>query len=196
MREIFALITLTFTEHFFASGFSSPAQTAATKTQNSCEQNPLPSQIKARLNSDFGPWKVQAPENLSKRAHATWADRKPTSCPGIAVGLFQAGTTASYAVLLVPADNPDARYRFLVFSQKPGQRSYEMSVVEKSDDRGASNFFIHKVRARDFFDEASAKRFQLQANELILMVDSGEQEYETDIYFWSNGRFRHEPVDD
>ena len=28
------------------------------------------------------------------------------------------------------------------------------------------------------------------------MTDSAEQEYEADIYFWSNGRYRQEPVDD
>src|SRR6266849_9547693 len=86
--------------------------------------------------------------------------------------------------------------RFLVFNSKTGQPSYETTVVEKSDDHGASNYFIRKVPISKYFSEESKRKFQVQATEAILMVDSAEQEYEADIYFWSNVRFRREPVDD
>jgi hypothetical protein len=43
--------------------------------------------------------------------------------------------------------------------------------------------------------EESRRKFQPQATEGILMVDSAEHEYEADVYFWPNGRYRHEPVD-
>jgi hypothetical protein len=28
-----------------------------------------------------------------------------------------------------------------------------------------------------------------------LLTDSGENEYGVEVYFWSGGRYRHEPVD-
>jgi hypothetical protein len=156
----------------------------------------LLSDIQNRLKREFGSWKVQEPENLSEYTRKTWAGKKPPACPGIAVGLFQGAKTASYAVLLVPVDHPDAGYRFLVFSRKTGQPIYETTVVEKSDDQRASNYFIRKVPISSYFNEESKRKFQVRASEAIEMVDSAEQEYEADIYFWSNGRFRREPVDD
>jgi hypothetical protein len=160
-----------------------------------CNLASLPSDIKNRLKADFGSWKIQEPENLSDYTRKTWEGRKPPACPGIAVGLFQSAKTPSYALLLVPIDRPDAGYRFLVFSRKTGQPSYETTVIENSDDHGAANYFIRKVSLRQFFDEQSKRKFQVEATDCILMVDSAEQEYETDIYFWSNGHFRQEPVD-
>ena len=112
------------------------------------------------------------------------------------MGLFQSAKTPCYVLLLVPIDHPDAGYRFLVFSRKTGQPSYETTVVEKSDDHGASNYFIRKAPISRFFNEESRIKFQVQGRDCVEMVDSAEQEYEADIYFWSNGRFRREPVDD
>ena len=110
-----------------------------------CNLRSLPSDIQNRLKVEFGSWKVQEPENLSAYTRKTWVGKKPPACPGIAVGLFQNAKTPSYAVLLVPIDHPDAGYRFLVFSRKTGQPSYETTVVEKFDDHGASNYFITKL---------------------------------------------------
>jgi len=28
-----------------------------------------------------------------------------------------------------------------------------------------------------------------------LLFDSAEKEYEVDVYYWSEGRYRHDPVD-
>ena len=112
------------------------------------------------------------------------------------MGLFQSAKTPCYVLLLVPIDHPDAGYRFLVFSRKTGQPSYETTVVEKSGDHGAPNYFIRKAPISRFFNEESRIKFQVQGRDCVEMVDSAEQEYEADIYFWSNGRFRREPVDD
>jgi hypothetical protein len=161
-----------------------------------CKVGSLPSDIQNRLKGEFGSWKVQEPENLSEYTRKTWAGKKPPACPGIAMGLFQNAKDPSYAVLLVPVDHPDAGYRFLVFNRKTGQSSYEATVVEQSDDHRASNYFIRKVPISRFFNEESKRKFQVQATEAILMVDSAEQEYEADIYFWSKGRFQQQPVDE
>jgi hypothetical protein len=181
---------------FGETGSPSPVPARAAEGPSLCNLGSLPSDIQNRLKGEFGSWKVQEPENLSEYTRKTWAGKKLPGCPGIAVGLFQSAKTPSYTVLLVPIDHPDAGYRFLVFSSKTGQPSYETTVVEKSDDHGASNYFIRKVPVSRYFSEESKRKFQVQATEAILMVDSAEQEYETDIYFWSNGRFRREPVDD
>jgi len=175
---------------------SLPTPAKAAEGPALCNLGSIPSDIQNHLKTDFGSWKIQEPENLSDYTRKTWAGRKPLACPGIAVGLFQSAKTPSYAVLLVPADHPDAGYRFLVFSRKTGQPSYETTMVEQSDDHGASNYFIRKVSVSQFFSEQSKRKFQLAATECILMVDSAEQEYGTDVYFWSNGHFRREPVDD
>lgn len=174
----------------------SPVPASNAEGRALCNLGSLPSDIQNRLKGDFGSWRIQESENLSEHARKTWEGKKPPACPGIAVGLFQSAKIASYAVLLVHVDHPDAGYRFLVFSLKAGQPSYEATVVEKSDDRGASNYFIRKVPIGDFFSAESKRKFQVQAIEAIVMVDSAEQEYEADVYFWSNGRFRQEPVDD
>jgi hypothetical protein len=161
-----------------------------------CNFDSLPSDIQNRLKGELATWKVQEPENLSEYSRKTWAGKKPPGCPGIAVGLFQNAKAPSYAVLLVPVGHLDIGFRLVVFSRKVGLSSYEATVVERSNDHGASNYFIRKVPISRFFSEESKRKFQVQATEAILMVDSAEQEYEADIYFWSNGRFRREPVDD
>jgi hypothetical protein len=168
----------------------------AAEKPASCNLASLPSDIQSRLKKDFGSWKIQESENLSENARKTWAGRKPPSCPGIAVGLFQDAKASSYAVLVVPVSHPNAGYRFLVFSPKAGEPSYELTVVEQFDDNGASNYFIRRVPISAFFSAESKKKFQVQAPEGIEIVDSAEQEYGAEIYFWSNGGFRHEPVDD
>jgi len=174
----------------------SPVPARATEEPAPCKLSSLPSDIQSHLKGDFGSWKVQEAETLSEHARKTWAGKKPSTCPGIAVGLFQNASVPSYAVLLVPAEHPDAGYRFLVFSGKTGQSSYETTVVEQSDDHGASNYFIRKVPISRFFNEESKRKFQVRAAEAILMIDSAEQEYEADIYFWSKGRFQQQPVDE
>jgi len=161
-----------------------------------CKLGSLPPDIQNSLKRDFGSWKIQEPANLSDFTRKTWAGKKPPACPGIAAGLFNSAKTPSYALLLVPIGHPDAGYRFLVYSRNTGESSYEATVVEQSDDHGASNYFIRRVSLGKFFGEESKRKFQVQATDGIVMTDSAEQEYEADIYFWSNGRYRQEPVDD
>jgi hypothetical protein len=184
----------------------SPVPAGANEGAVPCNFGSLPSDIQNRLKGELATWKVQEPENLSEYTRKTWAGKKPPACPGIAVGLFQNAKAPSYAVLLVPVGHlehmkaefseTDVGFRLLVFSRKVGLSYYEATVVERSNDHGPSNYFIRKVPISRFFNEESKRKFQVQATEAILMVDSAEQEYEADVYFWSNGYFRREPVDD
>lgn len=70
-----------------------------------------------------------------------------------------------------------------------------MLVVEQSDDTEGANCFIYEIRIEKFFNEQSRAKFQAKVSEGILLADSGENEYQTDVYFWSNRRYQHEPVD-
>ena len=125
----------------------------------SCKLGSLPPDIQNSLKRDFGSWKIQEPESLSDFTRKTWAGKKPPARPGIAVGLFNTAKTPSYALLLVPIGHPDAGYRFLVHSRNT---SYEATVVEQSDDHGASNYFIRRVSIAKFFGEESKIKFQVQ----------------------------------
>jgi hypothetical protein len=195
LRSALGLILLMTVPVAVGKTASPPPFVANSAEGLSCNLGSLPSDIQNLLKREFGSWKVQAPESLSDHARKTWEGKKPPACPGIAVGLFQGAKTPSYAALLVPVDHPDDGYKFLVFSRKTEATPYETILVEQSDDHGASNYFIRKVPIIDFFSAESKKKFQVQATEAIMMVDSAEQEYEADIYFWSNGSYRHQPVD-
>jgi len=155
----------------------------------------LSSDIQNRLKEEYSSWKIQEPADLSQRAREAWEPEKPLACPGIAVGHFESPKTLSYAVLLVPTAHPNEGYRFLVFSQKLGQPGYEVRVLDKLDEKGAANYYIQGTPISKFFDEPSRKKFQAHTVDGILLVDSAENEYGVEVYFWSGGRYRHEPID-
>jgi hypothetical protein len=118
---------------------------------------------------------------------------------GLILTIFLVGMVSTARKLpptLCCSSQPDAGYRFLVFSRNTGQSFYQATVVEHSDDHGASNYFIRRVSIGKFFDEESKRKFQVQATDGIVMTDSAENEYGADVYFWSNGSYRHEPIDD
>jgi hypothetical protein len=160
-----------------------------------CNSSALPSDITKHIKNEFSSWKIQEPPDLSPSARAWWEAEKPLECPGIAAGRFENANGLSYAVLLVPAGHRDAGYRFLIFSRKSRQPSYEVKVLEQWDGGGADNFLIRTVRISKFFDAQSRKRFDAQTIEGILLVDSAEKEYGVDVYFWSNGSYKHESLD-
>src|SRR6266478_353807 len=173
------------------------AQGAARPTQSPtlCKVESLSSDIQNRLKEEYGSWKIQEPTDLSQRAREAWEPEKPLTCPGIAVGHFESAKSLSYAVLLVPTGHPDEGYRFLVFSQKLGQPGYEVRVLDKLDEKGAANYYIQSTPISKFFDEASRRKFQAHTKDGILLTDSGENEYGVEVYFWSGGRYRQEPID-
>ena|SRR5579859_1811255 len=167
----------------------------ADKNSPLCQVESLPLDIQNRLKETYASWKIQEPADLSQRAHERWESEKPQGCPGIALGHFERAKTTSYAIFLVPKEHTDSGYLFLIFSQKPGQPTYESTVVEKLDQNGAANYFIHGAPISRFFDGPSRKKFQAHTEDGILLVDSAENEYGVEVYFWSGGRYRHEPID-
>jgi hypothetical protein len=177
------------------AGLALGQQPASKQESSLCRLDSLPTAIQHRLKQEYGPWKIQEPSNLSQRAREAWEPKKPLACPGVAVGYFESAKVLSYSVLLVPTGHVDEGYRFLVFSQKVGQPDYEVRVLDKLDEKGAANYYIQSTPVSKFFDEPSRKKFQAHTKDGILLTDSGENEYGVEVYFWSGGRYRHEPVD-
>ena len=70
-----------------------------------------------------------------------------------------------------------------------------MKTVEQSGDSHPVGLFIRSVPIAKFFGEQSKRKFHVQTNEAILLVDAGENEYETDVYFWVTDHYQHETVD-
>jgi hypothetical protein len=190
LRAIFVVMFLLLSTLLFGQRVAS-----ANQSPTLCKVESLPSDIQNRIKEEYGSWKIQEPADLSQRARDRWKSEKPLECPGIAVGHFESAKTPSYAILLVPMGHADGGYRFLVFSQKAGQPEYETSLVEKSDQKGAANYFIYRTLISKFFDEPSRRKFQAHTEDGILLVDSAENEYGVEVYFWSGGRYRHEPID-
>jgi hypothetical protein len=172
-----------------------PEATRNTESAAVCKPESLPEDVRNQLKGKFTSWKVQEPADLNPHAHERWESEKPQKCPGIAVGQFERDKTISYGVLLISESQPETVYKFLVFSPRAGLPSYEMHVLDQSDDGGASNLFIRGVGIGKFFGESSKKKFLVQAREGILAVDSGENEYEADIYFWVGDKYERQPVD-
>ena len=176
-------------------GLAFNQQPASKQESSLCRVDSLPPAIQRRLKQEYGSWKVQEVANLSQRARGRWESEKPIRCPGIAVGYFESAQTPSYALLLVPAVNADAGYRFVVFSRRPGQSDFEAKLLDKLDDAGAANYFVRGTPIGKFFDQASKKRFNAHTSDVILLFDSAEKEYEVDVYYLSAGHYRHDSVD-
>lgn len=160
-----------------------------------CNLGSLPADIQNHLKKEYGSWKVQEPSNLTASAHEIWKSERPLRCPGITMGHFDKAKSSSYAIFLVPKKQNGQGYKFLIFSPISGQPSYGMTTLDESGDAGSGGLFIRTVGVSKFFDEKSKMKFQVQASEIILVVDSAENEYEADVYFLAKGGYRREPVD-
>jgi hypothetical protein len=172
-----------------------PAPVAARNESRACTSAVLPAELQRHIQTDFPSWRPQNVSTLSANAKERWQSEKPLDCPGIAIGLFENMNQRTYAVLLVPANNPDAGYRLLAFTPHGGQSPDAFRVIEQSDKIGASNFFVHQIRIAKVFRTEGVRKLRINTRDGILFVGSGKSEYETDVYFWTGTRYRHEPID-
>ena len=160
MRPILALVGFFFGLPALDHSYSSSAVQESRTEPRPCDANLLPAQLQNRIQADFSSWKVRESGNLSQRARLSWTGKKAWGCPGIAVGFFQSIKQNSFAVLLVPSGHPDAAYRLVVYDPQLDSSTYEELIAEKSDDNGASNFFLQEVPVVKFFDETSRRKHQ------------------------------------
>lgn len=160
----------------------------------SCKTTSLPADVQIHLSQQFASWRLKQSADLSSNAHGRWMAEKPLQCPGLATVKLQNANLPSYAALLVPESHSQKGYEVLVFTRKANDNTYDFEIVE-SGDSGGDDIFIHATRLKSFFDERSRKRFHAYSSEGLLIFDAGEKEYEVDIYFWSDGSYKHQSVD-
>lgn len=111
----------------------------------------------------------------------------------MAIGAFQPGSAPIYASLLIPATRPRAAYRVIVVYRPLGKSGVESQVLEQSDSADRGDYLIRAVKLVEVFDAQFVRRLPMKDG--ILVGDWTLKEYETDVYFWKDGRFRFEPID-
>ncbi len=180
------------------AGFLGTVQTipvVAGDESPACTLTMLPAEMQRHIHTNYSSWRLQDVSTLSANAKERWQSEKPVGCPGIAVGQFEKMNQKSYAVLLVPSNKPDTGYRLLVFTPDGNESPERFKAVEQSDKIGASNFFVHGIQISKVFSTEWVKKLRVNTPAGILFVDAGESEYETDVYFWTGDKYRHEPID-
>jgi hypothetical protein len=115
-------------------------------------------------------------------------------CPGVAIGQFKTNQL-SYAILLVPTENPDAAYRLLIFTLSGGIAPGSLETADQWDNGGAANYFIRRVRIAKFFSPQCVKKLNIAAQDSVMSVEAAKNEYGAGIYFRANGQYRHGPID-
>jgi hypothetical protein len=156
-----------------------------------CRLDSLPQDIRGSLSRNFSAWKVLEPTDLSVRARTSWGGERPLTCPGIAAGHFQDPKSASYALLLVPANHSSDAYRLLIFTQQSGQQFYGFKAVGEAD-KGASDVYIATVAINKFFDATSKWVAHSKIADAAMLVDSAATA--AYLYLWSNMSYEREQV--
>jgi len=165
-----------------------------------CTLEWLPDEVQVRLKTDYSSWKIQDLPGLSVKANARWQSEKRTpsqmepECPGIAVGEFKTNQL-SYAVLLVPIEKPDAAYRLVIFTLSSGTAPGSFETADEWDNGGAANYYIRPVHIAKVFSSEWVRKLKVPAKDGVISVEAAENEYGVEVYFWSNGQYRHEPID-
>lgn len=174
--------------------FADPSISQAKQADLSslCSLDILPKDFQRTLTAGFSSWKIQGPSNLTPNARGRWEAEKPLACPGIAVGQFETPGKNSYAVLLVPKNKPDSAYKLLVYAPDLADHIRTLDEWNKGQ---AANYFIHSIVISKVFSKEWIGKLDVTAKDGILSADAGEKEYGVDIYFWTKGQYRHEPID-
>jgi hypothetical protein len=160
-----------------------------------CDPNQLPPAVQSQLEKDFTSWKIQQPTDLSSSARQRWHSETPLACPGIVAGHMQSAGQSTYVLLLVPRNGGSQAYRLIAFSPGNNVRTYTSDVIERWDQGGSSQYFIHGIQIDKVFSAKWVSKLHVKAREGFLFVDAAESEYEANVYFWADGHYRHEPID-
>jgi len=91
---------------------------------------------------------------------------------------------------------PDTAYKLLVFTPSASQPRDAVTVVDQGSRGGAADFFVHVVPINRFFSPEWVRRLHVKTGEGFLFVDAGESEYEADVYYWADGQYQHEAIDE
>ena len=136
---------------------------------------------------------IQTGSNLGPYAREGWAATKPAECPGIEAGKFEHANEISYAILLVRNTPSDQAYKLVVFSRVGNRADFRMRLLDEGD-HGARDYYLRKLPL-SYFSRESRKKFSMEGPEIILITESGENEAGSEIYYWSGGRYKSDPID-
>ena len=175
---------------FAASTFAGPRRASG---KNLCAASRIPAGARGLLRRRASGWTLQDVGRLSASARERWAAKRPSSCPGLAIGRFESTMTVSYGLLLVPRKTSAKGYRLLILTRLDGH--YRLREAEASKSADPANFFVHDVPVSRFFDLNAQRKFNIRFPDGIVLVDSGRNENESDIFFLSGGAYHSQPVD-
>lgn len=169
---------------------SSAANSVPDELLGLCRTDALPQDIRGSLSRNFGSWKVQEPADLSLRARTRWGAERPLTCPGIAAGHFQDPKSASYALLLIPANHESSAFKLLIYTQQSGPYFGFKAVGQQ--DAGASDVFVATVPTGRFFDATSKWVAHSKVTDAVMLVDSAATE--SFVYVWSDASYERTQV--
>jgi hypothetical protein len=150
-----------------------------------CRVDMLPQDIRGSLSRNFSAWKVQEPPDMSLRARTRWGAERPLTCPGIAAGHFQDPKSASYALLLIPANHVSSAFKLLIYTQQSGPYFGFKAVGQQ--DTGADDVFISTVPTGRFFESSSKWVAHSKVAEAVMLVDSAATA--AFVYVWSDASY-------
>jgi hypothetical protein len=172
-----------------------PSSAAAAATPDEllglCRTDALPQDIRGSLSRNFSSWKIQEPTDLSLRARTRWGSERPLTCPGIAAGHFQDPKSASYALLLIPANHVSSAFKLLIYTQQSGPYFGFKAVGQ--EDTGGSDVFITAVPTERFFESTSKWVAHSKVTESVMLVDSAATQ--SFVYVWSDVSYERTQVD-
>lgn len=108
------------------------------------------------------------------------------------MGQVTVASTPWYVFLLVPSEHPNSAYR-IVIARSAGRGGVDAQVIAASDSAGEGDFFIRVVSLSAVFNA----RFLtgLEVKDGIMLTDRAQNENGAEVYFWKDGKFTFEPVD-
>jgi hypothetical protein len=165
-------------------------------TADACDVSALPAEIQTALKKDYDEWRVVREADLNSMARGRWQGAKVGACPGLAAGAITAIGAKDYAVLLVPAHAGDRGYKLVVFKRATETSPYEAVKVAESARVKPQDYFIRVVPLEDWVDGIRIKKSQVSAPDALELVDSDEEKYGAELYFYTGGKFKSEPIDD
>lgn len=165
------------------------AGTAQSQPNTPCAASSMPREIQSYLTRKFDGWRIKQASDLGPLALGN-SKYLNLRCPGVAVGEFRPATGAVFALLLVPVARPHTAHQLVVFYRTPRTRDVHSEILDRlaPPDRGDS--VISAVKLAEVFSAEYVR--SLVSKEGIKITDPSG----TFVYFWQDGKFRSEFLDE
>ncbi len=137
-----------------------------------CSTKDFPVELQNQIRDKFVSWKIQDELTIAPYTKQRWQAEKPLECPGIATGRFESSARVSYAILLVPENDPDAAYKLALYAPSGNGASDALRVIEEWNKGGASHYFIRKTEISKFFSRHWITKLHVKTDDGILIFDA------------------------